>query len=908
MPLKMTALLTLLVFVFSLLPGITVVLAGGSNIEPASKTIEKIAAGEYHSVALDTEGYVWTWGNNDSGQLGISVDVVIEGGERHYKMSRIPQRTNLDNIEDIAAGKKHTLALDKDGYVWTWGNNEQGQLGDGGTINRIAPQRLNFSDDIVAIAAGAYHSLALDWRGRVWVWGANWYGQLGDGSTTSKLTPQRLAKLVNIKVIAAGDEHSVALTEDGDVLAWGRNNRGQLGSGYRGAHTYQTVPAYVKNIDDVTEIAVGANHTVALDEDRRVWAWGANWFGQLGIYDQRDVEDTIGDQSIPQRVRRIHSVTAIAAGDHHTVAIDRFDRMWAWGSNRDGQLGLGDGTPLNRRVLQRMPQRTKVLRNVEEVAAGGHHTVALDEDGQVWTWGSNEYGQLGGGSILTYESTPLKIVVDFIPDPIVPQVEIFGEDTITIPAAGEEPVEKTYTVIMRDERGTMLSMQEVDEIIAEDAAWILLGAPAGVSLGLGEAEFLETTMVLTVEPGAALGPFTLRLEAPLTLLNLKTGEETEIPVIAVKEITLLPPAAIKTTSAVAAGAYHTVALDRAGRVWTWGNNERGQLGDGGTENRPVPGQLNFTGNLALISIAAGNYHTVALDENGYVWTWGANEYGQLGDGSTSDRITPVRINLANITAVAIGAYHTVALDRAGRVWTWGNNEHGQLGNGSAGENVKNLIPRRINLASIEKITAGGWHTVVLDEKHRVWAWGGNWYGQLGNGSIVSKSIPRRVNLPCIKQVVAGNEHTVALDTRGQVWTWGDNEHGQLGGGTSGLGAYRPLPAPINLTSIEEITAGSAHTAVLDRNGRLWIWGNNWYGQLGNGNSGLGRHNSLPQQLFFAATSAIATGEWHTVALDKEGYLWSWGSNKHGQLGDGSIGEGIYKSVPQRTDLVNILVD
>ncbi|UZQ50257.1 immunoglobulin-like domain-containing protein [Clostridium kluyveri] len=335
-------------------------------------------------------------------------------------------------------------------------------------------------------------------------------------------------------------------------------------------------------------------------------------------------------------------------------------------------------------------------------------------------------------------------------------------------------------------------------------------------------------------------------------------------------------------TAISSGKYHTVALKDDGTVWCWGDNFYGQLGDGTTTNKNTPVQVS--GLPKITAISAGENYTAALDSNGEVWCWGYNNQGQLGDGTTANKTVPVKVSgLSNIIAIAAGCYHTVALSSSGEVWCWGGDGYGQLGDGST---ANKTTPVKISgLPSITAIAAGGSHTVALDSSGKVWCWGANFYKQVGNNSDQDQTTPVQLsNLTNITAIAAGCYHTVALDSTGEVWCWGYNGSGQLGDGSTNTS---PIPKKLSgLTNVTVIATRMQHTAVLKDDGTVWCWGANYYGQLGDGST---KNNRLTpvQVVGLTDVKAIATGDLYTIGLKENGTVWGWGDNYYGELGNGT---------------------
>ena len=356
-----------------------------------------------------------------------------------------------------------------------------------------------------------------------------------------------------------------------------------------------------------------------------------------------------------------------------------------------------------------------------------------------------------------------------------------------------------------------------------------------------------------------------------------------------------------TEPMVVAGARGIVTLKSDGTVWTWGYNGHGELGDGTTTNRVTPVQVK---NLCGVTmIATGTDHVVALKWDGTVWAWGSNSVGQLGDGTTTTRLTPVQVNgiggignLSGISAIDVGAYHTVAIKSDGTVLAWGENSYGQLGDGTTTTRTAPVQVKGIggtgSLTGIKAIAVGSWHTVALQWNGTVCAWGSNSFsGMLGDGTTIHRSTPVQVkNLSSITFIAAGWAHTVALKLDGTVWVWGYNGNGQLGDGTT---KDKSTPVQVkNLTGVISVSLGESHTVALKVDGTVWAWGGNSYGQLGDGTTTI---RTTPVQVKGVGGTGNLTGfvivsasTYHTIALQSNGTVCAWGDNCYGQLGDGTM--------------------
>jgi len=346
-------------------------------------TTPMVDGGFAHTIALRYDGTVWAWGENIFGQLGDGTTI-----SRHT-----PVRVQgLNNITAISAGGGHTVALKNDGTVWAWGFNGAGHLGDGTTINRSTPVRVQGLSNVIAISAGGDHTVALRNDGTVWAWGWNEDGQLGDGTITHRITPVRLNSLSNIVAIVGGWEHTAAIRGDGTVWTWGANENGQLGDG---TNIRRLAPVRVQNINNAVAISAGSWHTVAIRSNGTVSAWGANNGGQLG-------DGTTIERRTPVQVQGLNNVVTITAGNEYSIAIRDNGTVWTWGWNGNGQFGNGTTTARN------IPVQVHGFGDVMTISTGVWHTIAIRNDGTVWTCGWNELGKLGDGTAID-RRTPVQV-------------------------------------------------------------------------------------------------------------------------------------------------------------------------------------------------------------------------------------------------------------------------------------------------------------------------------------------------------------------------------------------------------------------------------------------------------------------------------------------------------------------
>ena len=706
-------------------------------------SVKSVAAGDGHSLALKLDGTLWTFGSNNYGQLG--------NGSSNYTANPTPTQV-LSDVIDIAAGGSHNLAVKSDGTLWTFGENAFGQLGTATNSGDFLanPTPTQVMSGVATVAAGGIHSVVLKTDGTVWTFGSNGSGQLGNNTIhtdpfTYSVNPAPTQVMSGVTTVAAGGAHSLAVKSDGTLWAFGDNSSGQLGTTTNVGTSAPTptsppmptpTPTPTQVMSSVIAVAAGGAHSLVVKSDGMHWAFGSNYYGQLGTTTNSGVfipnptptkvlfASAPATMAAPMAVAgNISAVVSFVAPTSDLPITGYTVRSSPGGFTSSGfaspltVVGLSNGSPYTFTVMASsasgnsnvspasnsvtpVPILTVPVPMTARIAAGKYHSLALKSDGTLWSFGRNDYGEM---------DTPFLFGTSYA-NPAPTQVM----SGVTAVAAGG-----THSLALKSD-GTL---------------WTF-----GYN-GFGQL-------------GNTSGTFNLT-----------------------------PTQVMSGVIAVAGGASHTMALKSDGTLWTFGINFSGQLGIAtniftGAPN-PTPTQVMS----GVTAIAAGDEHSLALKSDGTLWTFGSNFYGQLGHNGGSSSPTQV---MSGVSAVAAGRGHSLVLKLDGSLWTFGHNESGQLGNTTNNYSANaNPTPTQV-MSGVTAVAAGFFHSLALKSDGTLWTFGSNGRGQLGTATNFRSGNPNPAPVQVMSGVVAiaaGEVHSLALKSDGTVWAFGGNNFGQLGANT-----------------------------------------------------------------------------------------------------------------------------
>ena len=699
-----------------------------------------------------------------------------------------------------------------------------------GTFIGTSPQALESVP--TAIAASYYNGCTLLASGKVQCWGYNQDGELGNGTTTSSATPVMVSGISTATAIATGYYGGCALLANGQVKCWGGNLYGQLGNN---TTTQSSIPVTVSGISTATAIAMGYGHTCALLADKTVQCWGYNYYGQLG-------NNTTTQSTFPVPVSGINTAIAIAAGYRHTCALLASGSVQCWGYNGAGQLG--DSTTTQSTI----PVPVIGISTATAIATGYQHSCALLADKTVQCWGENIFGQLGDGST-THSSIP---------------VPVSGITAATEIAAG-------YHHSCALSGGAVQCWGDNSSGQLGDNTTVNSSIPVTVS-GISAATALASGYYHNCA---------LLADGRVQCWGYNQDGQLGTSILSTTPSTV---SGISSASGITAGDSHSCALS-GGSLQCWGWNQNGELGNGATTQQYTTPVAVTGGISTAVEVKGGGKHTCALLADNKVKCWGDDSFGQLGDGSTVKETSPVNVSgISTATEIATGYAHSCALLADNKVKCWGNDSFGQLGDSTTNQSS---IPVAVSgISTATALTAGYFHTCALLASGSVQCWGSNGSGQLGIGTLTPATSTTPVTVSDISTataIAAGRFHTCALLSDNSVKCWGHNQYGQLGNGTTN-NLYTSPVAVSGISSATKIAAGGQRSCALLASHQVQCWGENSFGQLGDGTT---NQSSIPVTVSGISTATeIATGYTHSCALLSGGTEQCWGNNTNGQLGNG----------------------
>ncbi|KAK6588712.1 RCC1 domain containing [Cryptosporidium xiaoi] len=807
-------------------------------------------------------GQLYGWGINANNVLGFGIN-----NESIELPTRVKFFSTLD-VFQVSCGYSHTAVLVKgiseaSGRVYTMGLGDRGRVGytkgnmefgnENKTITKESwftptPCIVNFpnSAKISRIACGANHTLALSDSGHVYSWGIGQYGCLGTGDLNDVYFPVKIdAGPDNKRVlhIAAGTRHSLCCNEEGRVFAWGTNSNGRLGVG--GSHGLKATPTQVKSLlpYHITIVAAGESHSGCIDSFGYIYTWGNGGSGKLGHGSQNDC-------NIPRRIEGLSSLpfVQLTLGAFNSMALSQSGDLYIWGA-RQHEIIL-------------LPTKYDAFQSsICHIYSGPYISFAMDVRYNVYMWNNKllvnskkgESKTLTEDQIYKRMSSRSPVILPFF------QSNAFVDDCIFYMG---------FNLV--DYKGNKLSFESksVGGVFSLDKVF---GMQKNGEMGLGSL-----------------------VKSPL------------------------PPWSVRQISC---GMSHTLLLIYGGSIFSWGDNKYGQLGIGTKKKKSMESSSRNENNYAdepieikfsepIRRIACGYWHSLCCDVKGNCYTWGRGDRGQLGNGTIRNMYEPAGIvTLNNVIDVAGGELYSACIvacittnnkdfDRinSGELWIWGDGDFGKLGFGD--NSLKSCIaaPRHLNLGvPIIKVALGASHTLVLTATKELIAWGAGYYGRLGVNSTKSHSNPIKVKFPIkgveIVDIAVGTYHSMAVSSIGDIWVWGKGENILSDKDILIPNIFAKLESPTGVPRVYSVHAFGDVSYAITQTGHLWIWGpekseQEIIGQLKLENdTKIISHTGKPELVVLPGNAIGVSGSsMHHVCLLSTGEVLSWGDPSNGKLG------------------------
>lgn len=709
-------------------------------------------------------------------------------------------------------------------------------------------------------------------------------------------------------VIAAGDYHACEVRSGGELYCWGYNGAGVLGSS-----TGATIATATRIGGTATYISVtsGFEFSCAIDDSAstgNLYCWGYNSNGQLGIA----TSDTTNRTS-PTQVGGGKQWTQVSAaqGGYHACGITTAGELYCWGANSNGQLG--DGTTNQHEAPNQVGSATDWV----SVSVGNDFTCGIRNTNVAYCWGNNGTGQLGDNT-QSSSSTPVAVYSNDVSAWASISAGYLHACGVSTAGAvwcwglnddgelGNNSTTFSKIPVRENSSATDWASVSAGERIScatkTGGSLYCWGANEAGQLGHGDQtgyaypvrESSSSTSWSSVSAGGS-GGFACGFQGTTRYCwgyNGYYGGQLGLGHLVYETSPVQVGSSYDwayTTTALAVGAGHACAITTSATLYCWGNNDYGQLGNGTTTPSDIPVQVGTA--TDWVEIVAGGGFTCGIRSGGNLYCWGDNTYGQVGDGTSGNQrtspTTVTKISGGAWSGVTAGDAHACASSVTGPyIYCWGYNYYGQVG---VGDNDNHNSPQSTSLLSNSsaQVMAGKNHT-CWHRSHVIKCWGLNDHGQLGDNNN-----PNNSNSPVTisgstsnSAILISGGNSSCYTTSGSTYCWGADDHEQLNI-NNGSTQDQPTQTATESAATKTISLGWYHGCARDanNNAKLYCWGYNLYGELGIGNT---TTYATAQQVGSAQNWRLnASGAYESCAVNSNNDLWCWGLNQQGQLGDGN---------------------
>ena len=851
-------------------------------------------------------------------------------------------RRLADRLNGASNAVQSVCRLNNAGAAFCWGGNVQGQLGDGTNASRTVPTLVSGGLTFASLARGHYglHQCGLTAGGQAYCWGNNDAGQLGNNSQINSNVPVAVTGGLTFASLGVANFSTCGLTTGGAMYCWGWGAYSFRGDGE--IYTIRTVPTLVNTGGRTfTSIAVGGRALCALDAAGQAFCWGENFSGQMG-------DGTNTSATTPQSTSTSLRFSQLTAGYDATCGITTTNAVACWGSNSQGAVGNGSTS------AQTSPVVLTGLNGMLEVRAGEQHACARD-NASVYCWGANGSGQVGDGIQTTPRRSPVRAISGIAPvslsamgrflscasssnqlycwggsnggvgdgtfsNRFVPTAVQWPETLASDPAtlsttlplslSGAAGTPQNITVQLKNAFGAVTPNIAVTFVVtsgggAVSVATVNTDASGNASTAWSLAGAIGTVGTMEARvPNVPSLVFTGTIAGAAGAITITGGDNQYLPdffgsgtalSVTVLDGSNAPSVGTTVTWTVAAGngTLTTTATNTnaAGVATLTGWVPPSAIGTNYTLQASVPGPAPVTFTARRMAWSSNGVNNPAnsmcrLNSSGAPYCWGGNAQGQVGDGTTTARTTPTAVSggltFASLAKGALG-FHNCGLTSTGQAYCWGDNEAGQLGNNvQANSSVPVPVSGGLTFASIG---TGALSTCGLTSAGVMYCWGWGAYSFRGDGEIYTiRSVPTAVNTGgrTFVSFAVGFRQVCALDAAGQAFCWGENYGGQLGNGNT---TYSTAPvATSTALRFSSLASGYEHVCGLTTDNTVACWGSNYNGVVGNGTT---TNQTTPLVVSsIAGALDVRAGEVHNCARTSAS-VYCWGANYSGQVGDGT---------------------
>jgi alpha-tubulin suppressor-like RCC1 family protein len=715
------------------------------------------------------------------------------------------EATDTDWVQ-LSTGSSHSCGVKSNGTLFCWGAGTGGMLGNNDVVeSQIAAQEYTAATDWKQVTAGMWHTCAVKTTGTLFCWGTGTSGQLGHNAPSNSSVPvQEFSEAIDWVQVTAADTHTCAIKANGSLFCWGAGSNGRLGNGGTAQYNY---PVEVSaNATDWAQVDAGGGTTCAVKTNGSLLCWGMGGNGRLG-------NNGMNDSLVPVTEATFATNWAkVSLGGAGACATTTDGKLFCWGAGTEGRLG-NNGTADSLVPVQEYTAAS----DWGFVATGNAATCASKANGSLHCWGSGTNG-LRGTNALKQSVVPVPV-----------EQHSAGWNTVAMGSQHACGIRSSGTVF----------------------CW---GQAAGSRLG-----------------------------------NKYTG----LQFVPTPESTMA-----ENWKQVDAGSGHTCAVKTDGRLFCWGSGFSGRLGHNATYSMLIPVQ-EYSIATDWKAVAAADSHSCGLKTDGRIFCWGEQGEGRLGNTITIGvSLIPVAesTSATDWAQIDAGTAHTCAVKTGGTLYCWGLGTFGRLGNNST---ESSSLPAREASSGTDwsQVSAGSNHTCAVTDAGRLYCWGSGLNGRLGNNDTAESMVPvsEATQAQDWAQVSAGGNHTCAVKADGRLFCWGVGSTGQLGDGAS-VERWVPVQESTAAGDWVSVTSGMSHTCAAKLNGNVFCWGQGTNGQLGNNGSA---NVPVPEPEYTWAGNwkqAVAGKMNHTCAVKDEGRLFCWGSDL-GKLGLGWLIGPIWPTLP-----------